>query len=286
MVQKKNKNHPSWLIKAYDNPDFLHSAPARPIRVLAELIEPVSRLKKHKLYDTVVFFGSARTLPRDTALKNLRGLEKKIRETGSAPAKLRSALANARRELVMSRYYEDALKLSGKLTRWFDLPEHSGRRFIVCSGGGPGIMEAANRGAQKAGGQSIGLNISLPLEQYPNIHQTKELSFEFHYFFIRKFWFFYPAKALIVFPGGYGTLDELFELLTLVQTKKTQKYMPIILYGRKYWKEVLNFDAMIKWGAISKSDLDLFKIFDNVDAAFEYLKTELTAHYLIKPKRT
>ena len=189
----------------------------------------------------------------------------------------------AKGDLMLSRYYEDAVRLAEKLTAWSQGMEDPNKRFIVCSGGGGGMMEAANRGAQKAGGPSIGLNISLPLEQTPNPYQTKEISVEFHYFFIRKFWFFYLAKALIVFPGGFGTMDELFELLTLVQTQKSKKYMPIIIYGSDYWNEVFNFKAMVKWGTISREDLSLFHFFDDVDKAFDYLTKELTQYYLQKP---
>jgi uncharacterized protein (TIGR00730 family) len=180
----------------------------------------------------------------------------------------------------MARYYEDAVSLSAKLTRWFMSFDSDRQHFRICTGGGPGIMEAANRGAKKVGGQSVGLNISLPMEQEPNPFQSQELAFEFHYFFIRKFWFFYLAKALIVFPGGFGTLDEFFELLTIIQTGKSHKYMPVILYGSEYWDEVMNIEAMAKWGTISKSDLKLFKKFDDIDKAFDYLKAELTAHYV------
>ena len=188
----------------------------------------------------------------------------------------------AERDLVMSRYYEEAVQLSAKITKWSQKIKDPLRKFYICSGGGPGIMEAANRGAHSVGGKSIGLNISLPMEQDPNPYQTRDLSFEFHYFFIRKFWFFYLSKAMIVFPGGYGTMDEFFELLTLVQTQKTKKHMPIILYGQSFWNELLDFDAMQRWGVISPEDLKLFKVVDDVDTAFRYLKDELTEHYLNK----
>jgi len=185
----------------------------------------------------------------------------------------------------MSAYYEDAVRLSEKLTHWFNEPQNVEKKFVICSGGGPGIMEAANRGARKAKGLSIGLNINLPAEHYANPYQTKEISFDFHYFFIRKFWFFYLAKALVIFPGGFGTLDELFELLTLIQTEKTKKYMPIVLYGRTYWDELINFDTLVKWGTISRQDLKLFHIIDDVDSAFLFLKKELIKHYLKKSNK-
>ncbi|MBU1122751.1 MAG: LOG family protein [Candidatus Omnitrophota bacterium] len=279
MSENKKKSH-SWLKKSYNNYSFLNSPAARTIRVLSELIEPESRFRKHNLRNTVVFFGSARTLPRQTALKNLKTIELNLTKTKKHSKELALKYEQAKRDVIMSRYYEDAVKLSEKLTRWFKDIKNAHKNFVICSGGGPGIMEAANRGAKNAKGQSIGLNISLPMEQTPNPYQSKELTFEFHYFFIRKFWFFYPAKALIVFPGGYGTLDEFFELLTLVQTNKSKKYMPIVLYGSDYWKKTINFDEMVKWGVISEKDLKLFKIFDNVQDSFTYLKDELTKHYI------
>lgn len=277
---KRKKDHPQWLKKAYNNYDFLNSPAARNIRVLAELTEPHSRFRKHNVRNTVVFFGSARTLPRKTALKKLKEITTRLSQTKNASRKLRIDYESAKRDIMLSRYYEDAVKLSEKLTLWFKELKTAPKNFVICSGGGPGIMEAANLGAKNANGTSIGLNISLPTEQHANPYQSKELAFEFHYFFIRKFWFFYPAKALIVFPGGYGTFDELFELLTLVQTNKSKKYMPIVLYGKEYWEKAINFNEMVKWGMISSQDLNLFKICDDVTGAFNYLKNELTKHYL------
>ncbi len=281
MAAKKKKDiKPAWLIKAYNNTDFLHGPAGRTIRVLSELIEPASRFRKHRVHNTVVFFGSARAFPEKTARKNLLALQKKIKRRRVVPQKLRSACRQAEKDLVMSRYYEAAAKLSGKLTLWFAELEKQGKHFTVCSGGGPGIMEAANLGANKAGGKSVGLNISIPMEQVPNPYQTKELACEFHYFFIRKFWFFYLAKALAIFPGGFGTLDELFELLTLIQTGKTRKKMPIVLYDSKYWNSIIDFNAMIEWGVISRKDLTLFKIFDDIDEAYEYLKSSIEKHHI------
>lgn len=279
-LTKKKKDYRQWLKKAYNNYDFLNSPDARNIRVLAELTEPHSRFRKYNVRNTVVFFGSARTLPRETALKRLKEITTLLTQTKNASRKLKLDYEYAKRDLLLSRYYEDAVKLSEKLTLWFKELKNAPKNFVICSGGGPGIMEAANRGAKNVKGTSIGLNISLPTEQHPNPYQSKELAFEFHYFFIRKFWFFYPAKALIVFPGGYGTFDELFELLTLVQTNKSKKYMPIVLYGREYWEKVINFNEMVKWGMISAQDLNLFKICDDVTGAVNYLKSELTKHYL------
>jgi len=166
------------------------------------------------------------------------------------------------------------------LTAWSDALPDSTRRFVVCSGGGPGIMEAANRGACDAGGKTVGLNIGLPFEQRPNPFVSPELNFEFHYFFMRKFWFAYLAKALVVFPGGFGTLDELTEILTLVQTQKLMKRMVVILYGTSFWKEVINFDALVRHGMIAADDLNLFQFADDVDTAFQELESGLTRYYL------
>ena len=274
-------NSDTWPIKAYKNLEFLNSPDARTIRILCEFVEPEARFRHFRIRNTIVFFGSTRIVPLSKAAQKLKQLED--RRSGKEPADaLTAQIEQAQRALIMARYYEDAALLSEKLTRWSLGIKDAKKRFYICSGGGPGIMEAANRGAHNAGGPSIGLNISIPFEQEPNPYMTPEISFEFHYFFIRKFWFFYLGKALVVFPGGFGTMDELFELLTIVQTHKSKKYMPIILYGTKYWNELINFNALIKWGTISEQDLKLFRFFDDVDAAFEFLKDELTQHYLNK----
>ncbi|HUT58460.1 MAG TPA: LOG family protein [Phycisphaerae bacterium] len=263
-------------MKSYHNLDFLNSANARPIRVLCEFIEPSARFRKRKIRNTIVFFGSTRILAPEVAEKNLRRLRRPAGRSRGRPSRIDSARRCAERDLKMSRYYADAMLLADKLTRWsMGLPDPRSR-LTVCSGGGPGIMEAANRGAANAGGQSIGLNISLPMEQVPNPYQSPELSFGFHYFFIRKFWFVYLARALVIFPGGFGTLDELFELLTLVQTRKTRKYMPIVVYGREYWNKVIDFEAMVDCGIIARADLGLFRFCDSVDEAFAHLKKELS----------
>ena len=229
---------------AYLNQKFLNSPDARALRILSEFLEPLAHFRREKVRDTVVFFGSAR-----------------LREDGP-----------------LSQYYADARTLAKLLTEWSDQFTNNTYRFVVCSGGGPGIMEAANRGAFEANGKTIGLNIGLPFEQFPNPYITPELSFEFHYFFMRKFWFAYLAKALVVFPGGYGTLDEMMELLTLTQTQKLAKRMTIVLYGSAYWNEIVNFDALVKHEMISPEDLNLFQFADDPQTAFEILKTGLMAY--------
>jgi uncharacterized protein (TIGR00730 family) len=231
---------------AYLNEKFLNSPDARALRILAEFLEPFAHFRREKIRDTVVFFGSAR-----------------LAENGP-----------------LGRYYEDARVLARTLTEWADQFTNGTYRFVVCSGGGPGIMEAANRGANDAGGKTVGLNIGLPFEQFPNPYITPSLSFEFHYFFMRKFWFAYLAKALVVFPGGFGTLDELMELLTLTQTQKLAKHMTIVLYGSEYWKEIINFDALVRYGMISSEDLQLFQYADTPDAALGILKEDLMRHAL------
>ncbi len=269
-----------WPEKAYKNLNFLNSSDAREIRVLCEFMEPESRFRRMRVKDTIVFFGSARIVSSGTAQAEYEAAKAATNANKQIPKAAQKALDRARHARHMARYYDDAMELAERLTSWSKAIPGRKRRFIVCSGGGPGIMEAANRGAAQAGGYSIGLNISLPFEQNPNPYQTRELSFEFHYFFIRKFWFVYLSKALIVFPGGFGTFDELFELLTLIQTNKTAKMMPVVLFGKEFWKEVINFDALVKWGMIGRSDLDLFHLADDVDSAFEYVRDELTRLYL------
>jgi uncharacterized protein (TIGR00730 family) len=260
--------------KAYNNLDFLNSREARLLRILSEYLEPQARFARYNVADTVVFFGSARALPPEDAERVAADAE-----ASGDPA----AVAWARRQLRLARYYDDARQLAFLLTRWSKSLGQASRRFIVCSGGGPGIMEGANRGASEAAGLSIGLGISLPREATANRFITRELGFEFHYFFMRKFWFFYMAKALVVFPGGFGTLDELFEMLTLVQTLK-RKPMPIVLYGREFWSQVVNFDALVDWATISPEDLSLVYSASTPDEAFEYLRTQLTRLYLPVPE--
>lgn len=274
----KNK-HPEPE-KAYKNLEFLNSSDARIIRILAEFLEPKQRFENQKVYDTIVFFGSARTKNPDQANKELQSVLDRLSKADikDDPA-LMEELDHAKNQVFLSSYYQDGVELARRMTKWSKSLD-SVYRFVVCSGGGPGMMEAANMGALEAGGMSIGLNISLPMEQGSNPYITPDLNFEFHYFFMRKFWFVYLAKALIIFPGGFGTLDELFEVLTLIQTEKVLKRMPIVIYGSEYWKQIINFDNMLKYGVISKADLDLLEFCDTVDEAFEYLKGELTKLYL------
>ncbi len=261
---------------AYLDTDFLASGDGRPLRILAEYLEPLRRFKAQNIQDTVVLFGSARVHSRERA-----ELALSEQMTGGLVDDL--VLARARKAVEWSRYYEDARTLAKLLTTWsmsLDSPLH---RFVVTSGGGPGIMEAANRGAHEAGGKTIGLNIRLPFEQGANPYITEGLHFEFHYFFMRKFWFAYWAKALVVFPGGFGTLDEMFEILTLMQTEKLGERIQIILYGSEYWDPILNLEPMAEWGAIGLEDTRLIRRADTPEDAFTLLKTHLAEHHLQKP---
>jgi len=262
---------------AYENERFLNSPEGRILRILAEYSEPLARFRREQIQDTVVFFGSARFHNRLDAQKNLLALG----TSSDHAAEHQRALA----AVNMARYYEDARQMAFLLTKWaIQIPARR-RRFVVTTGGGPGIMEAANLGAQEAGGKTIGLNIHLPFEQSPNPYITPALNFDFHYFFMRKFWFAYLAKALVIFPGGFGTLDELFEILTLAQTQKLAKKILVVIYGSEYWNRVLNFQALSETGTISPADTSLFRMVDSPEEGFEYLKTGLTEFHL-RPEKT
>lgn len=252
-LKKKKYVIPKEPVKAYKNIPFLTSPAARSLRIQCEMTEPYERLKQFNINNTIVFFGSARN-PAPEDAKTPQGKR-------------------------LAKYYSAAVDLSKSLTQWsMKLPKKD--RFYICSGGGPGIMEAANRGAHEAGGESLGLGISLPFEQTNNPYISDKLSFEFHYFFTRKYWFLYEAKAVVIFPGGFGTLDETFEMLTLIQTEKIKKKMPIVLYGSEFWNKLINFDVMVELGTISPEDLKLFKIMDDLKEIKTYLTRELRKHYL------
>jgi hypothetical protein len=258
---------------AYRNLRFMESADARSLRIISEYLDPQARLRKIGVQNTIVFFGSARVLPRDIALLNLAEIELRAKQAPSAA--LQAELKQARMAVHMSRYYEQARELSHRITEWAMTLHKSPYFLMVCSGGGPGIMEAANRGASEAGGKSIGLNIKLPMEQEPNPYISPELSMLFRYFFMRKLWFAQPAQALVVFPGGFGTMDEMWEFLTLIQTHKIGHRVTILLYGSKFWKRAINFGWLLETGTISKENLRLIRFVDSPQQAFEILKAEV-----------
>jgi uncharacterized protein (TIGR00730 family) len=268
--------HPQPL--AYQDPDFLESEEARPIRILAEYLEPLRRFKLQNIQDTVVFFGSARIHSRESAEQALERLQRRFGTR--TPAERDEHLMRGRKAVEWSRYYEEARELAHMHATWATALDSAHHRFVVMSGGGPGIMEAANRGAYEAGAKTIGLNIKLPFEQGANRYITEGLQFEFHYFFMRKFWFAYLAKALVIFPGGFGTLDEMFEILTLMQTEKLEKQIQIILYGTEYWDAILKLEPMADWGAISPEDMRLLHRADTPAEAFGLLKAHLTEYHL------
>lgn len=258
-------------MKAYQNKQWINSASARLLRIVSEYLEPKARFDRHNVEDTIVFMGSARLIDKKRAEANLKRAE--ITGQGLDAAQL---------DLRMSQYYEACQSLAFRLTQWSkELPDNY-RRFVVCSGGGPGIMEAANQGASEADGINVGLGISLPNEQENNAHITRQLSLEFHYFFMRKFWFTYLAKAVVFFPGGYGTLDELFETLTLLQTGKIRKHLPLVLFGTEYWNQVIDFSALVDNGMIAPCDLDLFISTDSLDTAFNHIVEALTTYGLME----
>jgi uncharacterized protein (TIGR00730 family) len=270
-MKERRKERRHHAVKAYLKESFLKSSHARPLRILAEYLEPKKRFDESRIDDTIVFMGSARLRSRENAEAAIRAAE-----AGEGD------IESARRHLAMSRYYEDARDLARRFTDWSKELADEERRFVVCTGGGPGVMEAANRGASEAKGLNVGLTISIPVDEFDNRYVTRELSFHFHYFFMRKFWFAYLAKALLVFPGGFGTLDELFEILTLRQTGKMSKNLVIVLFGSKYWEEVINFEALVRHGTINREDLDLFHRTDSVQEAFEIVTQHLTEHAMVE----
>jgi uncharacterized protein (TIGR00730 family) len=267
---------------AYENKTFLNGPDGRGLRILSEYMEPLTRFRRERVQDTVVFFGSARFISSSAANEGLT-LLKNPGSAMLAPPEEQAKLKRAEAAVDMARYYEDARSLARMLTEWSLQLKSKRHRFVVTTGGGPGIMEAANLGAREAGGKTIGLNISLPFEQVPNPYISPELNFEFHYFFMRKLWFAYLAKALVVFPGGFGTLDELFEILTLAQTEKLAKKITVLIYGQSYWQKVLNLEALADSGAISPDDMHLFHYVDTPEEGFELLKDHLTTYHLNAP---
>src|SRR5271170_2438870 len=275
---RKRPKHQPLPELAYQDPQFMESLPARPLRILAEYLDPLNRLRRANIGDTIVMFGSARIQSRDYALAHLKQTQATAR--GRRTPASRAKITAARSLLEMSRYYEEARELAHRITSWAMTLGNQPRRFVVCSGGGPGIMEAANRGAAEAGGKTVGLSIELPHEQWPNPFISPELSFQFHYFFMRKLWFAQLAKALIVFPGGFGTMDELWEMLTLMQTGKLQRRNLILIYGRRYWDRVLDWKHMLRCGTINKHEYGLLEFADTVDQAFERVRDGLEKHHL------
>lgn len=272
--ENETENKEEWPLKAYKNLDFLKSEKARFIRILCELFEPEERFKENGVENTIVLFGSARTKPLQEAEAQLKSINALIAEASEPDEALLKERKQAEIDLKSSKYYEAARELSAKLTEWSQgLPEKD--RLFICSGGGPGIMEAANRGAFEAEGKSVGLGISLPFEQRVNDYISKELQFEFKYFFIRKYWFVMLAKSLVAFPGGFGTMDELFETLTLMQTKKVNGKAPIVLFGKEFWDELIDFNTLAKWGMISEDDLNYIHITDSVEDAFQFVVTQV-----------
>jgi uncharacterized protein (TIGR00730 family) len=273
VIETPSETLPGDPVEAYVNPDFMGSPDARPLRILAEYLYPKRQFEEHSIDDTILFFGSARIPSGEDAKAALDAAKAAGADTQAAE-----------RAVFMSQYYDKTRELARRLTEWsMALEDCQDRRFVVCTGAGPGIMEAANRGAHDAGGETVGLGITLPKEETNNPYVTPDLNFEFHYFFTRKFWFLYPAKALVLMPGGFGTLDELFETLTLLQTKKMKKRLPVVLFGSQYWDKVLNLEALADFGSINHADLDLIYRTDSVDDAFDYIVEQLCLHALPNP---
>lgn len=267
------------LDKFYKNEEFINHPSSRPVRVLSEYFGPMLKLEEQELENTIVFFGSARSVSAKDAKRELQKVKAELKKKKKWTAADKRKIFLAEKRMELGQFYDDAVELADRLTRWTMEKNKGEQKYYICSGGGPGMMEAANRGAHKAKGRSVGFNISLPFEPNSNPYISKELNFEFHYFFMRKYWFAYLAKALVIFPGGFGTLDELAELLTLIQTGKMKKRIPILIYGSQYWNAAINFQSMVDWGTISQKDLNLFQFADDVDDAFEFLTREISARF-------
>jgi len=275
----KRSGHLPMAKLAYQDPIFMESMAARPLRIIAEYLDPLKCLRQQKVGDTIVMFGSARIQSHDKAVEEFEKVKRKAK--GRRNSEWRAKIRQARAIVGMSRYYEDARALSHRITSWAMTLGNDPKRFVICSGGGPGIMEAANRGAAEAGGSSVGLSIQLPHEQRPNAFITPELNFCFHYFFMRKLWFAQKAKALIVFPGGFGTMDELWEMLTLLQTGKLSSHHLILIYGREYWDKVLNWNHMVRSGTINEREYKMLQFADTVDEAFAHVRADMEANHLV-----
>ena len=272
-------NKPPQTMKAYKNLEFLNSPEARTIRILSEYLEPLRRFRRLRIHDTIVFFGSTRVRDRELLRIEYQEARRMLRQSRGKNQVARESLERLKIQLDLTRYYHEAMQLAAMLTKWAN-GLNRGKRFVICSGAGPGIMEAANRGATKAKGITAGLNISLPEYQPPNPYISPELLYEFHYFFMRKYWFAYMAAAMVVFPGGFGTMDELFEIVTLKQTGKLNRPLPVVIYGSKYWQTLINWNELVRLGMIASKDLELFRMCDSPEEAFEYLRAELTKHYV------
>jgi uncharacterized protein (TIGR00730 family) len=268
---------------AYLDKDFLDSDAARIIRILSEFVEPQDRFERAGVAHTIVVFGSARIRSPEVAERELREVEAEVRGASPVSDDLVQRAQAARERQEMAQYYQAAEELSYRLTKWSQETLPPERQFTISTGGGPGIMEAANRGADRAGGRSIGLNIDLAHEQEPNAYITGELMFQFRYFMMRKFWFSYLARCMVAFPGGFGTFDEVFEILTLMQAERLVAPKPVVLFGTDFWKRVVDFDALVRFGTIGKNDLEHIQFLDTVDDAFAYVTKSLEDVYLKGP---
>lgn len=279
MEPQLEQSHTPWPLKAYNNPSFLNSAAAREIRILCELTEPKARYAAEGIENTIIFFGSARIPDETRGREAVDAARLRLEKTPADPAAQRQ-LKRAQRLAAAAPFHEMARDLAQRLASWASAIDDPAKRLYICTGGGPGMMEAANEGAHRAGAKSVGLGISLPFEPESNPWIPDSLRFDFHYFMIRKYWFALTARAMVVCPGGFGTMDEFFEMLTLMQTRKTAHYLPTVLIGRPFWEDVLHFEKFLDWGVINESDLGLFRICDSVDEAFDWIVAELDRCFL------